>query len=125
MILFIPLLGILFYLAICILAVVLFVIVWGAGGLLVGLTHLVALATGRKRRPKAPPRSPLSARQAPRASGRPATEARAASEIWPKWNESHRQYVDSEKSLWQEKLDAQPTDGTPSGSERGSAEKPR
>jgi hypothetical protein len=48
MILFIPLLGILFYLAICILAVVLFVIVWGAGGLLVGLTHLVALATGRK-----------------------------------------------------------------------------
>ncbi|WP_170850709.1 hypothetical protein [Arthrobacter sp. OV608] len=40
------------------------------------------------------------------APGRPTAETHGASDIWPKWTASYRQYVNQEKSLWQEQFDA-------------------
>lgn len=111
MVLVIPALGILFFLALSLVALVLLGIVWGMGGLIIGLTHLTALVTRRRSRPKAPRKTPVSPRVSPKRKIPPArdkseTKARDASDIWPKWTPSHRQYMAREQSLWQEQFDA-------------------
>lgn len=92
-------------------ALVLLGIVWGVGGLIIGLTHLTALGTRSKSRPKVPRKTPVSPRVSPKRKGPPApdraeTKAQDASDIWPKWTPSHRQYMDREQSLWHEQFDA-------------------
>jgi hypothetical protein len=64
-----------------------------------------------------PPRNPAirltpnvppvpSPRTVPQVPDRPAAEAHAVSDIWPKWTASYKRYVDQEKSLWQEQFDS-------------------
>jgi len=45
-------------------------------------------------------------RKIPPARDKSETKARDASDIWPKWTPSHRQYMDREQSVWQEQFDA-------------------
>lgn len=109
MVLLIPAAGILFYLALFLVALVLLGIFWGIYGLIIGLTHVTALATRRKSRPKAPRKTPVSPKRkvppAPDRAPRPAP-APASPDIWPKWTPAHRRYVDEELALWQEQFDA-------------------
>ncbi|NSX38700.1 hypothetical protein HTS88_20165 [Pseudarthrobacter oxydans] len=116
MVFVVPAIGLLLWIGVLLGAMVLVGILWAAFGLVVGLANLAHLLIGGKSRPsvqrktaagpnrnvhRAPP-----PRQAPRVAGPGESGGRAAAEIWPKWNSSHRLYVEGEKSHWQEQFDA-------------------
>ncbi|WP_236557474.1 hypothetical protein [Arthrobacter sp. 9AX] len=80
---------------------------------LLGVASLLNKRGGRplaSRRPAGYPQ--LSAPQGPFVRStrpvpdRPAAEASAAFDMWPKWTASYRRYVAQEKLLWQEQFDS-------------------
>ena len=111
-----PAIGLLLWIGVLLGAVVLVGIVWAAFGLVVGLANFAHLIIRGNTRPRVqrktaagPNRNVHRApppRQAPRVAGPGESGGRAAAEIWPKWNSSHRLYVEGEKSHWQEQFDA-------------------
>lgn len=108
--------GLLLWIAFLFVAMVLFGIIWTVSKIVLWLMDLKPLLSGPINRLNAPSRPPVRQRPnmpqvpAPRiiaqAPGRPTAETQAASDIWPKWTASYRQYVNQEKSLWQEQFDA-------------------
>lgn len=116
MVFLVPAIGLLLWIGVLLGALVLVGILWAAFGLVVGLANLAHLLIRGNSRPsvrrntaagptrnvhRAPP--PRQVTRAPC----PAEPARkSAAEIWPKWNSSHRLYVEGEKSHWQEQFDA-------------------
>ncbi|MFB9652724.1 hypothetical protein ACIQH9_09935 [Pseudarthrobacter oxydans] len=116
MVFLVPAIGLLLWIGVLLGALVLVGILWAAFGLVVGLANLAHLLIGGKSRPSVqgktaagPKRNVHRApppRQAPRVAGPAESGSRAAAEIWPKWNSSHRLYVEGEKSHWQEQFDA-------------------
>ncbi len=111
-----PAIGLLLWIGVLLGALVLVGILWAAFGLAVGLANLAHLVIGGKSRPSGqrktaagPKRNVHRAPRPPqvtRAPGPAESGSKAASEIWPKWNASHRRYVEGEKSHWQEQFDA-------------------
>lgn len=116
MVFLVPAIGLLLWIGVLLGAVVLVGILWAAFGLVVGLVNLVHLLIRGNTRPsvrrkaaagpnrnvhRAPPPP-----QATRAPGPAEPDSKATSEIWPKWNTSHRRYVEGEKSHWQDQFDA-------------------
>jgi hypothetical protein len=125
----IPAIGILLWIAVLVAALVLVGIIWVVLGLLAGLEVLTHRITGRKNAgrskrniPRVPPqrnaprgpsgpKPPLktagtSPRNTPPAREQAAAETRVASDIWPKWTPSRRRDVDQELAHWQEQFDA-------------------
>jgi hypothetical protein len=111
-----PAIGLLLWIGVLLGALVLVGILWAAFGLVVGLANFAHLLIRGNTRPsvqrktaagpnrivsRAPPPP-----QATRAPGLAESGTKTASEIWPKWNTSHRRYVEGEKSHWQEQFDA-------------------
>jgi hypothetical protein len=111
-----PAIGLLLWIGVLLAALVLVGILWAAFGLVVGLANLAHLLIRGNTRPSvqrktAPGPSRIAHRappppQATRAPGPAESGNKVASEIWPKWNSSHRRYVEGEKSHWQEQFDA-------------------
>jgi len=107
LVLLIPTIGILLYFALFIVALVVGGTFWVLGNLVLWLSELKPRLTGRKSRPKSPPKAAASAkRKIPRSPAPAATEAQDASDIWPKWTASRRRDADRERALWQEQFDA-------------------
>lgn len=114
MVVIIPAIGLLLWISFLLAVMVLCGIVWAVSTVALWLMDPKPRLNKRKGRPNAPPPKPAvgpapavgTTRSAPGVPKRPAAEAQVASEIWPKWNVSHRRDVDREKSLWQEQFDA-------------------
>lgn len=111
-----PAIGLLLWIGVLLGALVLVGLLWAAFGVVVGLVNLVHLLIRGNTRPSVQrktaaglnrnlPRTPPPP-QVTRAPDPAESDSKAASEIWPKWNTSHRQYVEGEKSHWQEQFDA-------------------
>jgi len=112
--------GFLLYIGFLLAVLVLAGIVWSLSHLGLGVTALIERAGQKKaitpkRNPPqvqrtvprtAPPRAapPVQAKTQPAPS--PAPQQTPASDIWPKWTPSRRNYVDNELALWQEQFDA-------------------
>ncbi|PNI09410.1 hypothetical protein CXX84_03855 [Arthrobacter sp. AFG7.2] len=116
MVFLVPAIGLLLWIDVLLGALVLAGILWAAFGLIVGLANFAHLLIGGKSRPSVErktatgpkrivPRAPPPP-QVTRAPGLAESGSKVASEIWPKWNTSHRRYVEGEKSHWQEQFDA-------------------
>lgn len=111
-----PAIGLLLWIGVLLGALVLVGILWAAFGLVVGLANLAHLVIRGKSRPSVqrktaagPNRNVHLAPPPPQATRAPCPaepDRKSASEIWPKWNASHRRYVAGEKSHWQEQFDA-------------------
>ena len=111
-----PAIGLLLWIGVLLGALVLVGILWAAFGLVVGLVNLAHLLIRGNTRPSvqrktaAGPKRIVSRTPPPpqvtRAPGPAESGNKVASEIWPKWNTSHRRYVEGEKSHWQEQFDA-------------------
>ncbi|ALV40615.1 hypothetical protein AU252_05045 [Pseudarthrobacter sulfonivorans] len=105
--------GLLLWIAFLLVALVLAGTFWLLSNLILWLMDLKPRLAGPKSQPNARPTTAAGPkRNAPRVSNRPAAKikpasaAHAAADIWPKWTASHRQSVDLELTLWQEKFDA-------------------
>ncbi|MDQ0924497.1 hypothetical protein QF038_003005 [Pseudarthrobacter sp. W1I19] len=108
--------GLLLWFAFLFAAMVLFGIIWAVSKIALWLIDLKPLPSGPTTRLTAPVNPPVRQRpnvpQVPRPRSvarvpdRPAADTPAASDIWPKWTASYRQYVNQEKSLWQEQFDS-------------------
>ena len=111
MVFLIPAAGLLLWIGVLLVAMILSGIVWAVCGVMLVLTGLTRGITGTKPRPGAPPKAAAgpttNCRRAPeRAAAAVQYESEAASDIWPKWDASHRRYMERELSLWQEQFDA-------------------
>lgn len=111
MLFLIPAVGLLLWIGVLLVAMILSGIVWAVCGLMLLLTGLTRGITGTKSRPGTLPEAAVGARTScPHVLERSAAavhyEAEADSDIWPKWNASHRRYMARELSLWQEQFNA-------------------
>jgi hypothetical protein len=111
MVFLIPAVGLLLWIGVLLVAMILCGIVWAVCGVMLALSALTRGITGTKPRPGALPKAAVGSRTScPREPERSAAavhyEAEADSDIWPKWNASHRRYMARELSLWQEQFDA-------------------
>lgn len=108
-----PAIGLLLWIAFVFALMVLCGIVWVVCNVALWLLGVKPRLTQGNSRPNGPPRPSVGSaraagptRSVPLTTTPSAAKAQAVAEIWPKWNASHRRYVDQQKSLWQEQFDS-------------------
>jgi uncharacterized iron-regulated membrane protein len=111
-----PAIGLLIWIAFLFVALVLCGVIWAGCNAALWLMDVVPRLTRPSAGLNPPPKPAARLKQnppqasspwiVPRVADRPAAEAHAVSDVWPKWTASYKWYVDQEKSLWQEQFDA-------------------